>query len=122
MVRTRWLCCGANLTGLATLVEGLRAELPVVNDPEARSCIFLTEYRDPVDGQCLEVDGGKAAPQHRQDGFAPLGVEPPRQRHVEAEVFHDIGIPPAIELFALPRRQLGGISSRMILRRERCAE
>ena len=48
--------------------------------------------------------------QHRQQGFAPLGADAARQRHVKAEVVHHIGIPPAIEMFALLRRQLGRIS------------
>src|ERR1700753_1787016 len=41
---------------------------------------------------------------------------------MEAEVFHDIGIAPALEQFALPWGQPFRISSRAVLRRERRAE
>src|SRR5947208_5132989 len=50
------------------------AQLPVLDDPESRLCIFLAEYRDPVDRERLETDCGKTVAQHRQSGLASLGV------------------------------------------------
>src|SRR5438128_12086993 len=67
-------------------------QLPVLDDPESRLCVFLAEYRDPVDRERLETDCGKTVAQHRQDGPASLAVKPSRKRHMEAEFFHDIGI------------------------------
>src|SRR5258706_4195271 len=98
------------------------AQLPVLDDPQSRICIFLTEYRDPVDRKCLEADCGKTVAQHRQDRLASLGGKPARKSHVEAEFFHDIWISPAVEILALPRRQVRGISPRTILPIERRAE
>src|SRR4051812_19156762 len=87
-----------NPTGLPALLGGALAKFPVVDDPESRGCIFLTEYRDPVDGERIESDGGKAVPQHGQDRFTPRGIKPSRQCHVEAEILHDVGVPPAFQM------------------------
>src|SRR5882724_9633672 len=102
--------------------DSLDLKFPAVDDPESRICMFLTEYRDAVDRKHCEADCRKAAPQHRQDSLASLGVQPTRQCHVESEIFHDIGIAPAVEVLALPRRQLGRISPRAVLCPERRAE
>src|SRR6266478_7252717 len=102
--------------------DSLDLKFPVVDDPESRICIFLTEYRDAVDREHCEADCRKPVPQHRQDRLASLGVQPTRQCHVEAEIFYDIGIAPAVEVLALPRRQPRWISSLAIIRRERRTE
>ena len=104
------------------LHANLHAKFPVVDDPESRNVIFLTKYRDPVDRERFETDCGKAIPQHRQDGLASFAVKSTRQCHVEAEVFHYIWISPAIELFALSRRQVRRISPRTIFGSERRTE
>ncbi len=102
--------------------DSLDLKFPVVDDPESRICIFLTEYRDAVDREHGDADCRKPVPQHRQDRLASLGVQPTRQCHVEAEIFHDIGIAPAVEVLALPLRQPRSISSLAIIWRERCTE
>ena len=105
------------------LVGGiLDAQFPVVDDPERRIRPFLTAQGDPVDRERFETDGGKAIAQHHHDRFASLGGKPTRKCHVEAEVCHDIGVTPAVQMFALPRRQRGRISPRTIPRRKRRAQ
>ena len=92
------------------------------DDPEARCCVVLTKQGYPVDRERRKADCGETIPQHRHHVLAAFGGKPPGQRHVEAKFFHDVRITPAIEIIALPRRQLGRISPRAILRRERRAE
>src|SRR3977135_967992 len=95
--------------------DSLDLKFPVVDDPESRICIFLAEYRDAVDREHGEADCRKAVPQHRQDRLASLGVQPTRQCHVEAEIFHDIGIAPAVEVLALPLSQAPWTSSLQLI-------
>ena len=78
----------------------------MLDDPESRNGIVLTEYRDPVDGERLRPSAEKRSRSIARMGFAALGAEPAGQRHVEAEIVQHIGISPAIEMLALPRRQL----------------
>src|ERR1700688_4894791 len=87
----------------------------MIDDPESAIGIVLTEQRHPVDRERVQTERGKTISQHRQHGLAPLGAKPARQRHVEAEFFEDVRIPPAIEILALPRRQLRWISSFTII-------
>jgi hypothetical protein len=77
----------------------------VIEDPEPRIGLFLTKQGQPVDREGFDANGGKVMPQHRQGGLATFSFQSAGQRHVETEFFHDIGISPAIEIFALPWRQ-----------------
>ena len=78
----------------------------MIDDAESAIGIVLSEQRYPVDRERVQTERGKTISQHRQHGFVSLGVKPARQGQVEAEFFEDVRIPPAIEMFALPRRQL----------------
>src|ERR1700722_21019341 len=84
--------------------------------------VILTEQGDSVDRKRLETDPRKALPQHRQHRLAPDGVKPARQRHVEAKIFHHVRVSPALQMFALSRRQGSRISPRAVFRGERLAE
>src|SRR5689334_15038524 len=96
-----------------------RAQRPVANNGETRPGVVLPEQREAVHGKRLEFKAGKALAQYRKHALAPDVAEPAGERHVEAEFLHDIGIPPAVKIFDLTRRQLRRISPRAILGRER---
>jgi len=70
-------CCGANLTGLATLVEGLRAELSSgLMIGSAKAAFFLRNTAIPVDANVLRSMAESCAA--ASSGWVrALGVEPP---------------------------------------------
>src|SRR5438132_8279433 len=119
-MRPRWRRCSCEVArygefAVAEAGSCVAAQLPVLDDPESRICVFLTEYCDPVDRERLEADCGKTVAQHRQDRLASLGGKPARKRHVESECFHDIWRSPAVEILALHRSRVGVVLPRRSL-------
>ncbi len=76
----------------------------MIEDAEAVVGVLLAEQRDTIDREPFKAYSLKAIPQHRENGFAAVAVEPVRECHVEAKFFHDIGITPAFQIFTLPGR------------------
>ena len=56
------------------------------------------------------------------DRQASIRPDASRQRHVKAKLLEHVRVSPALQMFALPRRQGGGISPRAVFRGERRAE
>jgi hypothetical protein len=97
-------------------------QLPAADDPKAGIRGFLPAQRNRIDGKRLQAGCGEPLAQHRHDGLTPFRGKPAGQCHVEAKLFHDVGVTPALQIIALPRCQLRRISSRTIVLGQRSAK
>ena len=107
---------GFSMSGLSFL------QLPAADDAKPRVRVFLAAQRNRVDRQRSDARRRKPLAQHRHNRLAPFGGKPSRQRHVEAKFLEHVRVAPAVEIVALPRRQLVGISPRAVFRAERRTE